>query len=50
MFMLIFNVIFMVLLWVWAIESFQTEGDNVRGWAYLFSSAVAGALILSSLF
>jgi hypothetical protein len=50
MFMLIFNVIFMVLFWVWAIESFQTEGDNVRGWAYLFSSALSGAFILFYLF
>jgi len=40
----------MVLFWVWAIESFQIAGDNVRGWAYLFLSAVAGASILSSLF
>jgi uncharacterized membrane protein len=50
MFMLILNVIFMVLFWVWAIESFQIEDNNLRGWTYLFISAFSGAAILSSLF
>lgn len=49
MFMLILNVIFMVLFWVWAIESFQLT-DNKRGWLYLFMSAFSGAAVLSSLF
>jgi hypothetical protein len=50
MFMLILNVIFMVLFWVWAIESFQLADNNVRGWLYLFMSAFSGAAVLSSLF
>lgn len=47
---LLFNVIFMVLFWVWAIESFQIADNNLRGWLYLFMSAFSGAAVLSSLF
>jgi len=46
---LLFNVSFMVLFWIWAIESFELA-DNKRGWFYLFMSAFSGAAILSSLF
>ena len=49
MFMLILNVIFMVLFWVWAIESFQLADDR-RGWMYLFMSAFSGSQVLVALF
>jgi hypothetical protein len=50
MFMLILNVIFMVLFWVWAMESFELADNSVRGWMYLFMSAFSGTQILGALF
>ena len=50
MFMLILNVIFMVLFWVWAIESFQLADNSIRGWMYLFMSAFSGSQVLVALF
>jgi uncharacterized membrane protein len=48
--MLILNLAFMVVCWVWAIESFQIADNNARGWFYLFLSAFNGAAVLSYLF